>query len=219
MTFAFSALSLAGQQLPTQHLNVVCKQPTQTVSAHTQTGGPSMVRAASAMLFKHVAYTRQMGSLRSCCSRSLPFGRRRPRCAPAAAVHWAFWQLATSWHLTRQQQFALHAAAVALHSTDSGATAAAGSAAPPSTQPSELEGRLLDMHIGPGLRLMEQRFDIHGHVFTMLAPHDVDQVLDMYIEAGRQRGRSATNMRCMCMMLVADNAHGSARGSSLRLCT
>lgn len=54
------------------------------------------------------------------------------------------------------------------------------------TQSSKLEGRPLARSIGPGLQLMEQRYQVAEQELVMVAPMDVDAVMDMYIESGEE---------------------------------
>lgn len=54
------------------------------------------------------------------------------------------------------------------------------------TKSSKLEGRPLERSIGPGLQLMEQRYQVADQELVMVAPMDVDAVMDMYIESGEE---------------------------------
>ncbi|KAF6264324.1 hypothetical protein COO60DRAFT_176136 [Scenedesmus sp. NREL 46B-D3] len=53
-----------------------------------------------------------------------------------------------------------------------------------SSSSSAREGRPLDVCVGPGFQLMEQEYSVAGRVLRLLAPIDVDAVMDMYIAAG-----------------------------------
>ncbi|GIL85982.1 hypothetical protein Vretimale_9023 [Volvox reticuliferus] len=70
-------------------------------------------------------------------------------------------------------------------STDAATTAPnAADAAAPSSPPS-LEGTSVPWaSLGPSLDLIQQRYRIGGATFRLLAPRDVDAVMDMYIEKG-----------------------------------
>jgi hypothetical protein len=48
----------------------------------------------------------------------------------------------------------------------------------------EDDGRPLDLWLGPGFRLMEQRISAGGTELTMIVPQDVDAVMDWYIQQG-----------------------------------
>lgn len=44
--------------------------------------------------------------------------------------------------------------------------------------------------LGPSLDLIQQRLLIGGATFSLLAPRDVDAVIDLYLDLGRHRGGS-----------------------------
>lgn len=48
----------------------------------------------------------------------------------------------------------------------------------------KVEGVPLDTCIGPGLRLIRQEYKVGDTILNMIAPEDVDAVMDWYIEQG-----------------------------------
>ena len=65
-------------------------------------------------------------------------------------------------------------------------TAAAATQAPASSDSaSSSEGRMLEgLSLGP-LSILRQRLRVEGHVFNLVAPSDVDAVIDLYMDAVR----------------------------------
>lgn len=96
--------------------------------------------------------------------------RRAQLPPPATAMPPALWQLAACAPLAGA------VAGLRAYATAAAVTSAQGGSM------SRTEGLLLDEEVGPGLRLLRQRFEVAGRQLDLITPADVDAVLDMYIE-------------------------------------